>query len=128
MFSSIIVFFHFIIDNCCTTESFRFHDILFFLPHFSPSNSFLTPDSIDDKTAVKLLSEARDSGVQLSARSTELLSFDSDNQGRINFIKEMKNVAYQQLTLITAMDTLKKDSDDLDALTMLVVGTDHINV
>ena len=40
----------------------------------------------------------------------------------------MKNVAYQQLTLITAMDTLKKDSDDLDALTMLVVGTDHINV
>ena len=121
-------FSHFIIENYCTTESFRFHNIVFFLPHFSPSHSFLVADSIDDKTAVKLLSEARDSGVQLSARSTELLSFDSDNQGRINFIKEMKNVAYQQLTLITAMDTLKKDSDDLDALTMLVVGTDHINV
>ena len=90
----------------------------------------LVTDSIDDKTAVKLLSEARDSGVQLSARSTELLSFDSDSIGRTNFIMEMKNVNYQQLTLITAMDTLRKDSDDLDALTMLVVGTllCHINI
>ena len=35
----------------------------------------------------------------------------------------MKNVAYQQLTLITSMEILKKDSDDLDALTLLVIGT-----
>ena len=66
--------------------------------------------------------EARDSGIQLTARSTELLSLESDSEGRLNFIKEMKNVAYQQLTLITSMETLKKDSDDLDALTLLVVG------
>ena len=34
----------------------------------------------------------------------------------------MKNVTYQQLTLITSMETLKKDSDDADALTLLVIG------
>ena len=52
----------------------------------------------------------------------ELLSLEGDSQGRINFIKEMKNVTYQQLTLITSMETLKKDSDDADALTLLVIG------
>ena len=53
---------------------------------------------------------------------SELLSLEGDSQGRINFIKEMKNVTYQQLTLITSMETLKKDSDDADALTLLVIG------
>ena len=56
--------------------------------------------------------------------SSELLSFDSDSQGRVAYIREMKHVAYQQLTLITSMETLKKDSDDVDALTLLVVGTE----
>ena len=54
---------------------------------------------------------------------SELLSFDSDSLARSNYILEMKNVLYQQLTLITAMETLKKDSDDMDALTLLVIGT-----
>lgn len=53
----------------------------------------------------------------------ELLSMDSNSQARSNYIQEMKNVAYQQLTLITSMETLKKDSDDMDALTLLVIGT-----
>ena len=53
----------------------------------------------------------------------ELLSMDSNSQAISNYIQEMKNVAYQQLTLITSMETLKKDSDDMDALTLLVIGT-----
>ena len=40
----------------------------------------------------------------------------------------MKNVLYQQLTLITAMETLKKDSDDMDALTLLVIGTKYVHL
>lgn len=48
---------------------------------------------------------------------------DSNSQARSNYIQEMKNVVYQQLTLITSMETLKKDSDDMDALTLLVIGT-----
>jgi Bardet-Biedl syndrome 1 protein len=82
-------------------------------------------DKIDDKAVFKLLTEARDSGVVLSSRSTELLSSEQDSTARrSSFINEMKNVEYQQLTLITCMETLKKDSEEPDALTLLVVGTE----
>ena len=73
---------------------------------------------------MKLLMEARESGVQLTSRSTELLSFESNHIARANFISEMKGVQYFQQTLITCMEPLKKDSDEVDALTLIVVGTE----
>ena len=84
----------------------------------------LKSGNIDDKMALKLLMEARESGVQLTSRSTELLSFESNHTARANFINEMKGVQYFQQTLITCMEPLKKDSEEVDALTLIVVGTE----
>lgn len=36
----------------------------------------------------------------------------------------MKGVAYQQFTLITCMETLNKDKEDIDGVSLLVVGTE----
>ena len=38
----------------------------------------------------------------------------------------MKHVALTQHTLITCMEVIKKNSDDIDAVGMLVVGTGDI--
>jgi hypothetical protein len=39
----------------------------------------------------------------------------------------MKHVPLVQHTLITCMEVIKKDSDDIDAVGMLVVGTGIIS-
>lgn len=46
---------------------------------------------------------------------------DSD---RLSFVNEAKDIPYSQYTLITCMDVLKKDSEDHDAITLLIVGTE----
>ena len=83
---------------------------------------------INDTTAVKALLEARESGVQLTSRSTELLSFESNAAARAAYVSEMKQVQYVQQTLITCMEPLKKDSEEIDALTLIVVGTESGHV
>jgi Bardet-Biedl syndrome 1 protein len=80
-------------------------------------------DAIDVGTAVKHLTEARDGGTMLSARSSELLSIENEAE-RLVFALEMKSVQYQQQTTITTMEVLKKESDDVDSISMLVVGTE----
>jgi Bardet-Biedl syndrome 1 protein len=72
---------------------------------------------------VRRLSELRDSGTVLSSRSSELLSLESD-PSREAFIDETKEVNFVQQTTITCMDILKKDSEDPDALSLLIVGTE----
>eukprot|EP01038_Epipyxis_sp_PR26KG_P009508 gene9508-12808_t len=83
----------------------------------------LKSDSINPIAAVKLLVEARDGGTILSSRSLELLSIDGEVP-RATFISEMKTVNFLQLTLITVMEIMKKDSEDYDAVSLLVVGTE----
>jgi Bardet-Biedl syndrome 1 protein len=73
--------------------------------------------------AIKHLLDARDRGTILSARSCELLSLTSD-QERLVFITSMKEITYIQSTLITCLDVLKKDNDELDAVTLLIVGNE----
>lgn len=73
--------------------------------------------------AIKRLSELRDNGTTLSSRSSELLSLESE-MARSEFIDEVKDVTFVQQTVITCMDTVKKDSEEADALSMLVVGTE----
>ena len=73
--------------------------------------------------AVKRLCDARDTGTKLSARSVDLITLESE-AARNAYVNEMKDILYTQSTLITCMDTLKKDSEDNDAITLLVVGTE----
>jgi len=80
-------------------------------------------DSLSASAAVKKLCEARDAGVKLSARSVDLITLESE-AARAAYVNEMKDILYTQSTLITCMDTLNKDSEDFDSITLLVVGTE----
>lgn len=80
-------------------------------------------ENMSASVAVKLLCEARDTGTRLSSRSLDLISIESET-ARTAYMNEMKDILYTQSTLITCMDTLKKDSDDVDGITLLVVGTE----
>jgi Bardet-Biedl syndrome 1 protein len=84
----------------------------------------LRNDSLSAQGAVKRLMELRDTGVSLSQRSLELLALDKEHQ-RLNYIQETKDItSYVQPTLITCMDVMKKDSDDIDAISLLLIGTE----
>mmetsp|Transcript_13797 Transcript_13797/g.22981 ORF Transcript_13797/g.22981 Transcript_13797/m.22981 type:complete len:603 (+) Transcript_13797:119-1927(+) len=85
--------------------------------------SSIKTDSLTVATAVKRLVEARDSGVRLSARSMDLITLDSD-AARAAYLADMKDIMYAQSTLITCMEVLKKDTEDGDGITLLVVGTE----
>jgi len=61
--------------------------------------------------------------VKLSARSVDLITLESE-AARAAYVNEMKDILYTQSTLITCMDTLNKDSEDFDSITLLVVGTE----
>ena len=65
----------------------------------------------------------RDTGVYLSSRSAEFLSIENEHH-RQSFIAEVKDQALTQSTLITCMDVLKKDSEEYDAVSLLVIGTE----
>jgi hypothetical protein len=80
-------------------------------------------ENMNASTAVKQLCDARDAGTRLSARSLDLIALESET-ARSAYVNEMKDILYTQSTLITCMATLKKDSEDFDGLTLLVVGTE----
>lgn len=85
--------------------------------------SAIKSNSLSISAAIKQLHEARDTGIRLSSRSIDLLSLESDDRRR-EFAAEMGEVPFNQSTLITCMGTLKKESEECDAINLLVVGTE----
>jgi Bardet-Biedl syndrome 1 protein len=90
----------------------------------------LKAGSVSPAAAFDKLLQLRDggmggSGTALSARSCELLSLESEAE-RAVLVEELRHGAgsYSQLTLITCMDSLRKDSDEANAVSLLVVGTE----
>lgn len=83
----------------------------------------LKTGEISAQVATKQLVDLRDNGTALTGRSLDLISFDSDD-AKMGFVQDMKDVNYQQQTLITCMDILKHESDEPDAIGHLVVGTE----
>ena len=79
--------------------------------------------------AVRALVEIRDQGLYLTARSTELLTINSEEK-RSSFVENSLNKEpnYSQFTLITCMETLKNESDDTAASCHLVVGTENCEI
>jgi len=69
------------------------------------------------------LTTIRDAGTALTARSQELLG--TEDVGAANtYIQDQKGKPLVRQTVVTCMETLKKDMDDDDAVSMLVVGTE----
>lgn len=83
----------------------------------------LRTEEVTVSTAIQKLNELRETGGTLTTRSVELLMQDNE-QSRLDFVNEMKDVPLVHTTVITCMDVLKKDSEDIDALSLLVVGTE----
>ena len=57
----------------------------------------------------------------------DLVAMEGDefNIARIDYVNSMKVAPpYVQQTLLTCMDVIKKDSEDTDAISLLVVGTE----
>ncbi len=44
------------------------------------------------------------------------------------FVNEMKDVELIQWTCISCMDVLKQDNEEIDAISLLVIGTEHKQV
>lgn len=72
---------------------------------------------------MKSLHDLREQGTVLTARSNELLLLERE-EAQQTFVQEMKDVSMDQPTLITCMEVLKKDGEEADALSLLVVGTE----
>jgi len=83
----------------------------------------LRSNKISPSEAVSMLSSARDTGCNLSAHSLDLILIDSESK-RAEYVNEMKSLQLQQQTLITCMEVLKKDSEEPDSVSLLVVGTE----
>jgi Bardet-Biedl syndrome 1 protein len=78
--------------------------------------------SIVGPEGIKALTDLREAGTPLSSRSVELLSLDTAAAN--SFVYDQKDIPLQQNTVITCMDVLKKDSEEHDAVCVLVVGTE----
>jgi Bardet-Biedl syndrome 1 protein len=79
---------------------------------------------MDASKAVELFQTARDNGVSLSPRSLDFMVLDNDDD-RVAYMNEFKDVPINsQSTVITCMDLIKKDSENADAITLLIVGTE----
>ena len=88
--------------------------------------SNLKSGQVTDADAYKLLDEHRQAGVKLSNRSVDLLGLP--DHSRSDFINSMKNQEYVQHTLITCMESIKIDSNEVDSMTTLIVGTENKEV
>jgi Bardet-Biedl syndrome 1 protein len=84
----------------------------------------LRGEGLSIENAIERLREMRDSGCVLSARSLELISLESEEK-RLLFVDEMKEIELTQWTCITCMDILKRDNEENDAVSLLVVGTEN---
>lgn len=83
--------------------------------------------TLDD--ALKSLHEAKESGLQLSSRSLDFLEIDTGNKdSQISalraFVDQTKDVPLVQNTVVTCMSIIKHESEDIDAVCHLVVGTE----
>ena len=71
----------------------------------------------------KKLAAARDEGVKLTSTSQDLLAID-DAEVAGAFVEEQRDKPLTATTVCTCMEVLKKDLEDDDAVSMLVVGTE----
>ncbi|CAG9328763.1 unnamed protein product [Blepharisma stoltei] len=84
----------------------------------------LKESRMDPTEAIARLSSLRESMSLLSNRSLDLLSYDSDEE-RLEFIEATKLTPLVQNTSITTLGVLKLDQELENAVSVLVIGTEH---
>jgi hypothetical protein len=87
----------------------------------------LRASKLDNVAALEQLSEARDTGVQLSTRSMNLLGLATRPE-QDAFINSQKSLPLVQLTVATCMETLNKNMTTERAISSLVVGTESRHI
>ena len=87
----------------------------------------LRAGKLESAAAVEQLMEARDTGVQLSTRSTNLLGYSLRAEQEA-FIGQQKGLPLVQLTVATCMETLNKNMSGDRAISSLVVGTESCHI
>jgi Bardet-Biedl syndrome 1 protein len=83
----------------------------------------LKEGTIEIPAAIQELSGARDRGVGLSSRSHNLLFLEKPEERSI-FVNAAKSQTLKQQTVVTCMETLNKDLEEVDAVSSLVIGTE----
>mmetsp|Transcript_47681 Transcript_47681/g.152835 ORF Transcript_47681/g.152835 Transcript_47681/m.152835 type:complete len:596 (+) Transcript_47681:319-2106(+) len=83
----------------------------------------LKANAIDGASAQEGLAAIRDNGATLTSRSLDLLSIEEPG-AREQFVIGVKDVPLVQHTVVTCMETVKKNVDEPDAVSCLVVGTE----
>mmetsp|Transcript_36995 Transcript_36995/g.44743 ORF Transcript_36995/g.44743 Transcript_36995/m.44743 type:complete len:613 (+) Transcript_36995:397-2235(+) len=80
-------------------------------------------DKVDAAKAAEEITALRESGVTLTSRSLDLLAIE-DPAARDEFVAMNKGTPLVQQTCITCMETIKKNMEDNDAVSCLVIGTE----
>jgi len=91
----------------------------------------LKEGKVEVDAALESLIEARDTGVQLSTRSINLLSIPARPSQRAeqeSYINAYKNLPLVQMTVATCMETLAKSMETERAVSSLVVGMESKHV
>lgn len=81
----------------------------------------LNAGALDVEQAVDILVGARDSGAALSTRSVDLVNTESPEERRA-LVEVWRKAPLTHQTVITCMEVIKKNMEDEDALSQLVIG------
>ncbi len=84
----------------------------------------LNDDKVDALMAYERLGALRDRGVLVTNQAIDYLAIDEPAQ-RIQFLIDVKDKMPTLTTTITAMESLNKKSEEEDATSCLIVGTEH---
>ena len=87
----------------------------------------LADGSMSATKATQALAAARDKGVQLSSRSQDLLGLESP-EDRAKYVELTKKRPLKQASVVTCMETILKDREELDSVSSLVIGTEAKDV
>jgi Bardet-Biedl syndrome 1 protein len=79
---------------------------------------------VDPSAAYEQLGALRDRGTLITNQAIDFLGTD-DPQARVQFLIDARDKLPTLTTTITAMESLNKKSEDEDATSCLVVGTEH---
>ena len=83
----------------------------------------LAAGETDAKKGVQELAAARDKGIELSSRSLDLLGLESPPL-RAAYVEATKKSPLKKLSVVTCMEIIRQDREDVDAVSSLVIGTE----
>eukprot|EP00899_Mesostigma_viride_P012791 jgi/Mesvir1/21512/Mv03955-RA.1 len=84
----------------------------------------MAKDGFDAAEAQASLSQLRENGIRLTTRSLDFISIE-DPAARLKFAQTVAQQPLEQHTCITCMSTMKRNLDEIDAVSSIVLGTEN---